>query len=202
MYSGQRESSVFVTWTKQVCLQTRLRWWQWWDTPDIIWNRKWKNENAWFLSAIPPKSSLHWTSFTRLSPPDTYFTAESTEAMWIKCLAQGNNILLSGFEPSTSVSKTVILANRPICFRSSRQKKQKKTSDHQLLPSCVQVYWEEAWCMSLSECCGYVMVFSAACRRHMMVQYCWGSGSANNLFCRCFLLWQEANGVILDVWLY
>ena len=51
----------------------------------------------------------------RLSPPGTHFTAESTEAMRIKCLAQGNNILLPGFEPSTSVSKTDILANRPIC---------------------------------------------------------------------------------------
>ena len=51
----------------------------------------------------------------RLSPPGTHFTAESTEAMWIKCLAQGNNILLPGFELSTSVSKTDILANRPIC---------------------------------------------------------------------------------------
>ena len=32
--------------------------------------------------------------------------------MRIKCLAQGNNILLPGFEPSTSVSKTDILTNR------------------------------------------------------------------------------------------
>ena len=51
----------------------------------------------------------------RLSPPGAHFTAESTEAMQIKCLAQGNNKLLPGFEPSTSVSKTDILANRPIC---------------------------------------------------------------------------------------
>ena len=51
----------------------------------------------------------------RMSPPGTHFTAESTEAMQIKCLAQGNNMLLPGFEPSTSVSKTDILANRPIC---------------------------------------------------------------------------------------
>ena len=35
--------------------------------------------------------------------------------MQIKCLAQGKNIQLPGFEPSTSVSKTDILANRPIC---------------------------------------------------------------------------------------
>ena len=34
--------------------------------------------------------------------------------MQIKCLAQGNNILLPGFELSTSVSKTDILTNRPM----------------------------------------------------------------------------------------
>ena len=37
----------------------------------------------------------------RLSPPGTHFTAESTEAMRIKSLAQGENILMLGFEPST-----------------------------------------------------------------------------------------------------
>ena len=37
-YSDQRESLVFVNWTKQVWLQTRHKWWQWWGTPDIIWN--------------------------------------------------------------------------------------------------------------------------------------------------------------------
>ena len=39
MYSDQGCSSVFVNWMKQVCLQTRLKWWQWWGTLDIIWNR-------------------------------------------------------------------------------------------------------------------------------------------------------------------
>ena len=39
MYSDQGYSSVFVNRTKQVCLQTRLKWWEWWGTPDIIWNR-------------------------------------------------------------------------------------------------------------------------------------------------------------------
>ena len=38
MHSDQGYSSVFVNWTKQECLQTRLKWWQWWGTPDIIWN--------------------------------------------------------------------------------------------------------------------------------------------------------------------
>ena len=39
IYSDQRENSVFVFWTKQVYLQTRLKRWQWWGTPGIIWNR-------------------------------------------------------------------------------------------------------------------------------------------------------------------
>ena len=56
--------------------------------------------------------------------------------------------------------------------------------------------------MRWSECCRCVMVFSAACQRHMMVQYCYGSGSTNKLFCMCLLLCQEANEVILNVWLY
>ena len=103
MYSDQGYSSVFVNWTKQVCLQTRLKWWQWWGTPDNIWN----------------------------------------------CSRQKN--------------------------------KQRKMNDHQVLPYCVQVYWEEAWCMSWSECCGCAMAFYAACQWHMMVQYC--CGSTNKLFC-------------------
>ena len=56
--------------------------------------------------------------------------------------------------------------------------------------------------MSWSECCGCAMAFHSACQLHMMVQYCCGSGSTNKLFCKCFLLLQEANEVILNVWLY
>ena len=37
------------------------------------------------------------------------------------------------------------------------------------------------------------MAFYAACQRHMMVQYCCDSGITNKLFCKCFLLRQEAN---------
>ena len=37
-------------------------------------------------------------------PAGTHFTAESTEAMRIKCLAQRHNIVMPGFAPSTSVS--------------------------------------------------------------------------------------------------
>ena len=33
-----------------------------------------------------------------------------------------------------------------------------------------------------------VMAIYAACQRHMMVQYCCGSGSTNKLFLKCFLL--------------
>ena len=36
--------------------------------------------------------------------------------------------------------------------------------------------------MSWSECCGCAIAFYAACQRHMMVQYCCGSGSTNKLF--------------------
>ena len=41
----------------------------------------------------------------RLSQPDTHCTAESTEAMQIKHLAQGHNIQMPGFKPLTSVSR-------------------------------------------------------------------------------------------------
>ena len=39
------------------------------------------------------------TPFKRVSLSDTHFTVKSTEAMWIKCLAQGHNILIQpGFD--------------------------------------------------------------------------------------------------------
>ena len=47
-----------------------------------------------------------------------------------------------------------------------------------------------------------VITFHAACQRHMMAQYCYDSGSSNKLYCKSFLLLQEANEVILNVWLY
>ena len=40
-----------------------------------------------------------------MSQSGTHFIAESTEAMQIKCLAQGRDILMSGFEQSTSVAR-------------------------------------------------------------------------------------------------
>ena len=66
-------------------------------------------------------------------------------------------------------------------------------NDHQVLPYCVQVYWEEAWSMRRCEWCGCAMAFYAACQRHMMVMYCWSTGGPNKLYCMCFLHWQEAN---------
>ena len=42
--------------------------------------------------------------------------------------------------------------------------------------------------MSWSECCERDMAFSAACQRHMMVQYRCCIGSTNKLVCQCFLL--------------
>ena len=75
-----KDSSVLVSWTKQVCFQTRLSWWQWWGTPDIFFN--WVTDRRW---------------------------------------------------------------SRKKCY--------------QVLPYCVQVDWEEAWCMSWSKCCRSVMLF-------------------------------------------
>ena len=43
----------------------------------------------------------------RLPPHGSHFTAESTEAMRIKCIAQGHNILMPGFELSASVSRNL-----------------------------------------------------------------------------------------------
>ena len=52
------------------------------------------------------KESCRDTPFTSVSLHDIHHTAESTEAMQIKCLRQGHSILmLPGFEPSTSVSR-------------------------------------------------------------------------------------------------
>ena len=50
-----------------------------------------------------------------VSPPGTHFTADSTEAMWIKCLAHGHYMLMHfGFEPSIAVS-----TNREGCLFSA-----------------------------------------------------------------------------------
>ena len=59
-------------------------------------------------------------------PPGTHFTAESTEAMRIKSLAQGENILMLGIEPSTFVSKIDIQTTTPIVHKE-------KGTDHKQL---------------------------------------------------------------------
>ena len=49
--------------------------------------------------------SIEQTPFTGVFMYDTHFAAESTEAMRIKCLDQGHNILmLPGFELKIAVS--------------------------------------------------------------------------------------------------
>ena len=49
--------------------------------------------------------STEQTPFTRVSPYGTRLTAESIEAMRLKCLAQGHNaLMLPGFKPSITVS--------------------------------------------------------------------------------------------------
>ena len=51
-----------------------------------------------FLSAIPHSTLLiALNSLHEVVPPGSHFTAESTEAMRIKCPAQGHNILMLGF---------------------------------------------------------------------------------------------------------
>ena len=42
------------------------------------------------------KNSIEQTPFTSVSSHDTHYSAESTEAMRIKCLAQGHSILMPG----------------------------------------------------------------------------------------------------------
>ena len=51
------------------------------------------------------KNLIALNTLTRLSPPGTHFTAELTEAMQIKSLAQRHNILMPGFKLSASVSR-------------------------------------------------------------------------------------------------
>ena len=63
--------------------------------------------------------------------------------------------------------------------------------------SAGQLRWSMVW--AGPSYAGVWFVSSAACQWHMMVQHCCDSSSTNKLFCRCFLLWQEANEVILNV---
>ena len=53
----------------------------------------------------------------------------------------------------------MITVMRHIIWNMAPKEEGKKMSDHQVLPYCVQVDCEKAWCMSWSECCGCVMAF-------------------------------------------
>ena len=56
--------------------------------------------------------STEQTPFTKVFPSSTHFTAEATEAVRIKCLAQEYNILIQpGLEPSMSISRNRDLTN-------------------------------------------------------------------------------------------
>ena len=62
-------------------------------------------------------------------------------------------------------------------FRTEEEAKENERSPSVALLCVLRMSW--------SEC---AMDFYAACQRHMMVQYCCGSGGTNKLFFRCFLL--------------
>ena len=68
--------------------------------------------------------------------PGTHFTAESTEAMRIKSLAQGESILMLGIEPSTFVSKVDILTTTPIVHNNNKQQMEHVPSTHCILMTC------------------------------------------------------------------
>ena len=73
--------------------------------------KKWKCVNFKYYSSeeLITLNTLH-----DVVPTWNHFTAESTEAMRIKSLAQGGNILMLGIEQSTLVSKIDILTTTPI----------------------------------------------------------------------------------------
>ena len=50
--------------------------------------------------------STEQTTFMRVLLPGTHLTAKSTDAMWIKCLAQGHTLMQSGFELSIAISRS------------------------------------------------------------------------------------------------
>ena len=55
--------------------------------------------------------------------------------------------------------------------------------------------------MIWNECCGGAKAFSAAGQLFIMVRNSYGNVSTNRLFCRCFLLYEDSNEVISNVWL-
>ena len=78
-----------------------------------------------------------------VAPPGTHFTAESTEAMRIKSLAQGEKILMLRFEPATFVSKIDILTTTPIVHNDDDDDSDNSNDDNKRkmapIPPCCDV---------------------------------------------------------------
>ena len=76
----------------------------------------------------------HNTEHPSRGCPHLVLISQLSQLKRIKCLAQGNNILLPGFERSTSVSKINILANRPIymCYMCIKNNKTLSTFKQRL----------------------------------------------------------------------
>ena len=125
------------------------------------------------------------------------FTSEQILLFWRQCVSGQQFMAGRWFLEPHHIHSTIIwntVSNR------RRRSKRKWAITKCCLTMCRSIeggmVYEHEWV--LQECDG----FFAAWQRYMMVQYCCDSGSTNKLFCMCFLLWQEANEVILNVWLY
>ena len=53
------------------------------------------------------------------------------------------------------------------------EKVAEKASDHQVLPSCMQVYQREVWCVKWSKCCKSVIVFPEAYKKNALIFKCY-----------------------------
>ena len=198
MYSDQGYSSVFVNWTKQECLQTRLKWWQWWGTSDIIWNRvpdRRRSKRKWTITkccltvcrsiekrhGVWAGASVQWLFMQHVSDIWHMWTIGVVVRMSILYTkVAGSNLSINMFSPWA----------RDFIRIASVDSAVKWVPGGDNLMKGVQCY----------ELFGGIAL--KITHFHMMVQYCCDSGSTNKLFCKCFLLWQEANEVILNVWLF
>ena len=80
----------------------------------LLYSVEIKNKNALIAKCylILKVHSTEQTAFWKVFPSGTHFTAESTEVIRIKCLAQGHDIqMLPGFEPSIAMSRNGYLTN-------------------------------------------------------------------------------------------
>ena len=63
------------------------------------------NRSAINMTTIKKKKCMIYQcySYKMFIPPGTHFTVESTEAMGLKCLAKGHNILMPDFKRPTLI---------------------------------------------------------------------------------------------------